>query len=251
MHVALFVTCLVDLMRPSVGFASIKLLQAAGCEVAVPNAQTCCGQPAYNNGDVANGRALARNVIRAFTAYPYVVVPSGSCAGMLRVHYPRLFAADSDWADEAASLARRTYELTEFLVDVAGYAPEGVSHDGRVAYHDSCASLREIGVEAQPRHLLGAVRDLELVSLPGAEECCGFGGTFCVKYPEISTHLVDARIEAVARSGADTLVGADLGCLLNIAGRLHRRDRPCRVFHVAELLADMTDRPAIAEIPAP
>lgn len=248
MRVALFVTCLVDLYRPRVGFAAVRLLERAGCEVAVP-VQTCCGQPAYNNGDLEDARAIARQVIAAFEGFDYVVAPSGSCAGMLKCHYPTLFEDEPNWAERAAALAARTHELTAFLVDELGRDDFGARYEGRVTYHDSCSSLREMKVYDQPRRLLERVEGLQLNELGDSEVCCGFGGTFCVKYPELSGRMVDDKAARIHETGAETLLAADLGCLLNIAGRLHRLDRPVRVYHVAEVLADMTDGPGLGEAP--
>jgi L-lactate dehydrogenase complex protein LldE len=239
-RVGLFVTCLVDLMRPSIGFAAVKLLEQAGCTVEVPSAQTCCGQPAYNSGDTADTRAIARNVIAAFEGYDYVVAPSGSCAGMIREHYPALFADAPDLYARAQHLAKRTYELVSFLVDIRGMKAVAARYDGVATYHDSCSGLRELGVKAQPRTLLASVAGLSLKELPGAEICCGFGGTFCVKYPEISTRMVDDKAADILATGADTLLAGDLGCLMNMAGRLARRGDRVKVRHVAEVLADMT-----------
>ena len=241
MRVALFVTCLVDLHRPTVGFAAIKLLEDAGCTVVVPAAQTCCGQPAYNSGDRRTAQAIGRQVIDAFEGFDAVVVPSGSCGGMLHHHLPLLFDHDPALKVRAEAVARVTYELTAFLADVLHIAPPAVTYDGVVTYHDSCSGLRELGIKAQPRALLAGVAGLQLVEMAEAELCCGFGGTFCVKYPEISTRMVSDKTADVAKSGADTLLAGDLGCLLNMAGRLTRQGSPVRVRHVAEVLAGMTD----------
>lgn len=247
MKVGFFVTCLVDLFRPTVGFAAIKLLEEAGCEVEVPRAQTCCGQPAYNSGDKEDTKGIARQVIEIFEPYEYVVVPSGSCAGMIKVHYPELFADEPAWAQRAHDLARRTYELVSFLVDVRGKEAFEVRYDGTITYHDSCSGLRELGIKAQPRKLLGTVAGLTLKELPDSEVCCGFGGTFCVKYPEISTRMVEDKTKNIKATGADTLLAGDLGCLLNIAGRLKREGSPIKARHIAEVLAGMADGPAIGE----
>jgi len=246
-RVGLFVTCLVDLFRPSVGFAAVKLLEAAGCTVEVPAAQTCCGQPAYNSGDRTDARAIAIQVIAAFEPYDYVVAPSGSCGGMLREHYPGLFADDPAMQARARALAARTHELISFLADVRGMTRVESRYDGTITYHDSCSGLRELGVKQQPRRLLASVAGLKLVELPGAEICCGFGGTFCVKYPEISDKIVGEKTADIARTGADTLLAGDMGCLLNMAGKLQREGRPVQVRHVAEVLAGMADGPAIGE----
>ena len=250
--VGLFVTCLVDLYRPSVGFAAVKLLEQAGCTVEVPTLQTCCGQPAFNSGDRADTKTIARNVIEVFEGYDYTVVPSGSCGGMIKEHYPELFDDEPDWAQRAKRLAARTWELISFLHDVREVESVPAQYDGVVTYHDSCSGLRELGVKHQPRALLAAVRGLKLKELPGSEVCCGFGGTFCVKYPEISDKMVQAKAEDVLATGADTLLAGDLGCLLNMAGKLKRLRTeqgvaPVKVRHVAEVLADATDTPPIGE----
>jgi len=240
-RVALFVTCLVDIHRPSVGFAAIQLLEAAGCQVEVPRAQTCCGQPAYNSGDRATTRALLESYLEAFAGYDYVVVPSGSCGGMLREHMPQLFDDDPNLRARADALAAKTYELISFLTDVRGVTSTNAAYAGTVTYHDSCAGLRELGVKDQPRVLLGQVAGLKLAEMTEPEVCCGFGGTFCVKYPDISTRMVADKTRDIAATGADTLLAGDMGCLLNMAGRLHREGSAIKVRHVAEVLAGMTD----------
>jgi L-lactate dehydrogenase complex protein LldE len=239
-RVALFVTCLVDLYRPSIGFAAAKLIEATGCTVEVP-VQTCCGQPAYNSGDRADTRLIARQVVDAFEGYDHVVAPSGSCAGMIREHYPALLADDPALFQRAQHLAKRTHELVSFLVDVMGMKAVDARYDGVVTYHDSCSGLRELGVKEQPRTLLRSVAGLRLKELPGGEVCCGFGGTFCIKYPEISDKMVADKAADVAATGADTLLAGDLGCLLNMAGKLTRQGAPVRVRHVAEVLAGTAD----------
>ena len=241
MRVALFVTCLVDLFRPTVGFAAVKLLEDAGCTVEVPRRQTCCGQPAYNSGDRAASKAIALQVFDAFAGYDYVVAPSGSCAGMLRVHYPELFADDSENLPRARELAERSWELVSFLVDVCGMQAVVANWQRTITYHDACSGLRELGVKLQPRQLLASVAGLELMELPGAEVCCGFGGTFCIKYPEISDKMVSDKATDIAATGAEAVLAGDLGCLLNMAGKLYRQGRHVEVRHVAEVLAGMTD----------
>ena len=237
-RVGLFATCLVDLFRPSVGFAAAKLIEDSGCDVEVPEGQTCCGQPAFNSGDNADAAALARRAIAMLEGYDYVVVPSGSCGGMIREHYPELLAGDREWAPRARHVAARTWELTAFLHEVRGLRIEGVRHDGVVTYHDSCSGLRELGVKAQPRALLAGVAGATLKELPGAEICCGFGGTFSVKYGEVSAAIVDEKIGNIAASGARCVVLGDLGCMLNIEGRLRRQgDESTRVLHIAQVLA--------------
>jgi L-lactate dehydrogenase complex protein LldE len=248
-NVGLLVTCLVDAWRPSVGFAAVSLLEQAGCRVSAPRRQTCCGQPAYNAGARADAKALARIVVETFEAFDFVVVPSGSCAGMVRCHYPALLADDPAMAGRARALAARTWELVSFLTDVCGVdaAPSGFS--GSLTYHDGCSGLRELGVRHQPRLLLSSMPGAELREHDAAETCCGFGGTFCVKYPDISTAMVDAKIDSIERSGADTVVAGDLGCLLNIAGRLSRRGGRVAARHVAEILAGMTEDAPIGGAP--
>ncbi|MBM3531811.1 MAG: (Fe-S)-binding protein [Alphaproteobacteria bacterium] len=246
-RVGLFVTCLVDLMRPSVGFAAIRLLENAGCRVEVPETQTCCGQPAYNSGDRRDTRDIARSVVAAFAGYDYVVVPSGSCAGMIHEHYPALFADEPETLAKAQDLARRTHELTSFLVDVMKVERVGAAYSGTVTYHDSCSGLRELKVKRQPRRLLASVSGLTLKELPGAEICCGFGGTFCVKYPDISERMATEKADDIKATGADTLLAGDMGCLMNMAGKLQRQGSGVRVRHVAEVLAGVTDTPPIGE----
>lgn len=242
MRVGLFVTCLVDLMRPRIGFAALKLLGAAGCEVVVPATQTCCGQPGYNSGDRASARALARKVMDEFEGCDYVVAPSGSCAGMIRVHYPELFHDDPGTQERVNRLCARTHELTDFLANVVRLDRMPGSFNGTITYHDSCSGLRELGVKAQPRALLAKVPGLKLKEMEEAETCCGFGGTFAVKFGEISTHIAERKCANIAACGADAVVLGDLGCMLNIEGRLRRRgDMKTKVLHVAEVLAGQDD----------
>lgn len=244
--VGLFVTCLVDLMRPSVGFAAVKLLEQAGCVVHVPT-QTCCGQPAFNSGDRRTARAIAEQVIAEFSRYDYVVAPSGSCAGQIKAHFPELFADDPNLSARANALAAKTYELISFLVDVRGMSAVDANYDGDVTYHDSCSGLRELGVKRQPRKLLASVKGLSLIEMKENETCCGFGGTFAVKYGEISDSIVGKKTENISASGASLLLAGDLGCLMNMAGKLQREGKPIKARHVAEILAGVTDEPAIGE----
>jgi L-lactate dehydrogenase complex protein LldE len=244
-RVGLFVTCLIDFFRPSVGFAAVKLLEDAGCNVEVPS-QSCCGQPAFNSGDRADARALAEQVIAAFDKFDYIVVPSGSCAGMLKAHYPELFRGDPNWQPRADAFAAKCFELISFLVDIMGVTATSAQFAGTVAYHDACSGLRELGVKAQPRALLASVAGLKLAEMHDADVCCGFGGTFCVKYPEISNAIVAKKLANIKASGAGTLLAGDLGCLMNMAGKLAREGARVEVRHVAEVLAGMTDEPAIA-----
>ena len=246
-HVALFITCLVDLFRPSVGFSAVKILEQAGCRISVPEAQTCCGQPAYNSGDSKDAADIARQVIAAFDGYDYVVAPSGSCAGMIKHHYPRLFDTDPDQQAKAQALADRTFELMSFLTDVLNVPSISGAFAAKAAYHDSCSGLRELGVKRQPRQLLAGIDGLTLEEYEGAESCCGFGGTFCVKYDDISDKIVTSRLGELARTDADYLLGGDLGCLFNLAGKLKRQGSAIQVRHAAEVLAGLTDTPAIGE----
>lgn len=245
-RVGLFATCLVDLFRPSVGFASVKLLQDAGCEVHVPVAQTCCGQPAYNSGDRADTREIAEQVIEAFEGFDFIVAPSGSCASMLKKHYPGLFAGDAKWEGRAKAFSGKCHELVSFLTDVMMVRDTGAALDAKITYHDSCSGLRELGIREQPRKLLGNVSGVEVREMTDSDVCCGFGGTFCVKYSDISNAIVTKKVGNIDTSGADMLLAGDLGCLMNMAGKLKREGSPVEVRHVAEVLAGMTDTPPIA-----
>src|ERR1700710_3046687 len=218
-RVGLFVTCLVDLHRPSVGFAAITLLERAGCQVEVPRAQTCCGQPAYNSGDRRTARDLAAGIVDAFIGYDYVVVPSGSCAGMLSHHLPHLFDDDPNLRARADALAAKTYELVAFLTDVLGITQVAAQSAETFTYHDSCSGLRELGIKQQPRALLASM-GATIAEMKEPEICCGFGGTFCVKYPDISVRMVSDKTKDIVATGAETVLAGDLGCLLNIAGGL-------------------------------
>ncbi len=239
MRVALLVTCLVDLVRPGIGFSAVKLLEHAGCEVVVPSQQTCCGQPAWNSGDRAGARSLAQKLLDDFEGCDHVVAPSGSCAGMIRTHLIDLFRDDPALQVRAAALSGRTYELTDFLLNVAGIGalPEAARAAIKVTYHDACSGLRELGVKRQPRELLARVPGLELVEMNECQACCGFGGTFAVKFGAISTAIVDEKCAHIKASGADAVVLGDLGCIMNIEGRLRRTGDATRVLHVAEVLA--------------
>ena len=244
--VGLFVTCVVDTIRPSVGFAAVKLLEDAGCRVVVPS-QTCCGQPAYNSGDRANAKAIARRTMQAFADCDFIVAPSGSCAGQLAKHYPELFADEPDMAMRAQAFAAKCRELISFLVDERGMTSVTATYSGLVTYHDSCSGLRELGVKTQPRKLLESVEGLRLLEMEESETCCGFGGLFAVKYGELSGAIVTEKCGHVVASGADTLLAGDLGCLMNMVGNQQRQGRRVKAYHVAEVLAGMTDAPAIGE----
>lgn len=242
--VALFVTCLADLMRPSVARASITLLEDAGFAVRVPGQQSCCGQPGYNAGDYRGAAAIARQVIARFEHFEYTVLPSGSCAGMMIRHYPRLL--EGEWRERAERFAERVFELTTFLADVAAYHPGTRDRSLVVSYHDACAGFRELGIREQPRKLLTDA-GVQVRELSQRDVCCGFGGTFCAKMPAISADMADHKISDAQASGADTLISGDLGCLLALAGRARRRNIRLRFRHVAEVLAGDVESPAIGE----
>ncbi|MBL6852071.1 MAG: (Fe-S)-binding protein [Alphaproteobacteria bacterium] len=246
-RVGLFVTCLVDLVRPQVGFAAVKLLEQAGCQVEVPAAQTCCGQPAWNAGADAHAVDIARQTIAAFEGFDHVVVPSGSCGGMIKRHYPEVFEKDEAWLARARALAAKTHELMSFLVKVRGMSGVTAQFAKTVCVHDSCSSLREMGVKAEPRALLGSVSGLTIDELKDQQTCCGFGGLFSVKYPEISERMADDKIADALSTKATVLTGGDLGCLLHLKGRMARQGKALEVRHAAEILADMGGEPALGE----
>jgi L-lactate dehydrogenase complex protein LldE len=242
MRVGLLVTCLVDVMRPEIGFSALKLLEAAGCEVVVPENQTCCGQPAYSGGNKDAARELAAKFLDEFEGFDYVVIPSGSCGGTIRTHYDDIFAGHPALLARYARIKERVYELTDFLVTVIKMnqlPPAAASaFRGTVTYHDSCSGLRELNVQRQPRELLARREGVELKEMAQARQCCGFGGAFALKYGDISTAIVDEKCEHIHASGADAVVLGDLGCMLNIEGRLRRTgDTTTRVLHVAQVLA--------------
>ncbi|MFT4613755.1 MAG: L-lactate dehydrogenase complex protein LldE [Bacteroidia bacterium] len=244
-RVSLFVTCLADLFRPSVAFASLQLLERAGCDVSVPLKQTCCGQPAYNAGDFQATIPLAKNVVALLEDADYVVIPSGSCAGMISHHYPNLL--EGEWRERAIAVAAKTFELTSFLTEVVTLEPGTGANIGQVAYHDSCAGLRELSIREQPRELLQSLCSAQVSELELRDVCCGFGGTFCAKMPQISSKMTDDKLKDVLDTGAPLLTGGDLGCLMTIAGRASRLGQDIEVRHVAELLAGNLDGPAIGE----
>lgn len=249
-RVGLFVTCLVDMFRPSVGLAAAKLIEYAGCDVVVPQAQTCCGQPAYNSGDRSDAKALALQTIAAFEGCDYVVAPSGSCAGMLKAHYPRLMEEGTGEHERANEFAARVHELVSFLVDVRGLSNVPGHFEGSVTYHDSCSGLRELSIKSQPRKLLTSIKGLELNEMDDCEICCGFGGAFSVKFPDISNAMVEKKTANIAAADAQILLAGDLGCLMNMAGKLSRQKSHIHCRHVAEILAGELDEPPIAAAPA-
>lgn len=247
MRVGFLVTCLVDLMRPSIGFAALRLLESGGADVYVPPTQTCCGQPAYNSGDRADTITLARKVVQEFEGCDYLVAPSGSCTGMIRTHYPELFAGEPSMLSRIAALALRTYELTDFLVSVLKVERVPGDFAGTLTYHDCCAGLREMGVKTQPRTLLGKLARAELKEMVDCETCCGFGGTFSIKFGDISARMADNKCQNIAEASVGAVVLGDLGCMLNIEGRLRRRgDTKTRVLHIAEVLAGVDEIPGLA-----
>jgi len=245
-RVGLFVTCLVDLFRPSVGIAAARLIEAAGCDVFVPRNQTCCGQPAFNSGDRSNANAIAAQTISAFEGCDYIVVPSGSCAGMLKAHYPELMEGDPEAEEKARDFSNRVHELVSFLIDVRGLSEVPGAFTGTVTYHDSCSGLRELGIKNQPRKLLNSIKGLSLSEMPECEICCGFGGAFSVKFPDISNAMVEKKTASIAAAEPDLVLAGDLGCLMNMAGKLKRQGRNIACRHVAEVLAGELDEAPIA-----
>ncbi|QES47213.1 Fe-S oxidoreductase [Streptomyces venezuelae] len=251
MRVALFVTCVNDALYPATGIAAVRLLERLGVEVDFPPGQSCCGQPQYNTGYRYETEPLVRRTAGAFAGYPYVVTPSGSCAAMIREHYPRIGAKaaaegrGTDLARLAENLVPRVYELTEFLVDVLGVTDVGAYFPHTVTYHPSCHGLRGLGLGDRPRRLLAAVKGLELVELPGAEECCGFGGTFAVKNPDVSAAMAADKLRNAGATGAAVLCGADNSCLAHLDGTLRRQGAPLRTLHLAEILAATEAEPLL------
>ena len=240
--VSLFVTCLVDQLFPEVGVSVVRLLRRLGVEVDFPRDQTCCGQPVFNSGFNREGQLLARRVLRSFQTPQagannhYVVVPSGSCAAMMRVFYPQLFDHNPELLSQAQAFSGRVYELSEFLVKVLRVSDVGSVFEGRVTYHPSCHQLRELAVSREPKVLIGNVKGTELIEMEEAETCCGFGGTFSVKYPHISVGMLDDKVNNIVRTGAGTVVACDMSCLMHIGGALSRRNIAVKPMHLAQLL---------------
>lgn len=235
MKVSLFITCISDIMFPNVGKNTVEILERLGCEVDFPTLQTCCGQPAYNSGYLEEAKGSMKQMIRSFKDAEYVVGPSGSCVGMIR-EYPHVFKGDSEWEKPAQELAAKTFELTQFIVDVLGVKDVGSTFKGKVTYHPSCHMTRILGVKDAPKILLHNVKGIEFVELPSGEDCCGFGGTFSVKKPEISAEMVKEKSRHVTETGAEYLVGGDMGCLMNIGGRMQREGKNVKVIHISEIL---------------
>ncbi|MCS0672460.1 (Fe-S)-binding protein [Cytobacillus firmus] len=235
MKVSLFATCLVDMFQGNAGKAAVELLERLGCEIDFPDAQVCCGQPAYNSGYVKESKEAMKRMIIAFEHAEYVVSPSGSCAYMFH-EYPHVFKGDSVWEPRAKKLAEKTYELTQFIVEVLNVDDVGAKLKGKATYHTSCHMTRLLGVKEAPMRLLKNVKGLEFEELPGKEQCCGFGGTFSVKMAQISEQMVDEKVGHIEETEAEILIGADAGCLMNIGGRIGRQGKPIRVMHIAEVL---------------
>jgi L-lactate dehydrogenase complex protein LldE len=238
MKVDLFVTCLVDQLCPNVGMATAEVLERAGCTVTFDERQTCCGQPAFNTGYRTEAREFAKRFIEIFESSDAeaIVIPSGSCAAMVK-HFHEVFADEPDWQVRADRIASKTHELSSFLVNILGVDNIGAVADGKATWHDACHGLRDLGVHDEPRRLLNKVEGLEFVEMENADVCCGFGGTFSVKYPEISAGILDNKIEMIEKSGADTVVACDASCLMQIAGRLSRLGSKVQTKHIAEVLA--------------
>ncbi|QYR22900.1 (Fe-S)-binding protein [Paenibacillus sp. sptzw28] len=238
MKVSLFITCLADQLYPEVGESVVRLLHDYGCEVDFPQAQLCCGQPAFNSGYQDEAREVARGLIRAFEHSDYVVSPSGSCTGMVHHYYPYLFENEPEWKAKAEALVGKMYEFSQFLVGVLGVTDVGASFPHKVTYHPSCHAMRLLGVREEPQQLIGAVKNIEFTDLPRKEDCCGFGGTFAVKMADMSEAMVCEKAACVCETGAEVLVGTDMGCLMNIGGRLNKEGKPVRVMHLAQLLEE-------------
>ena len=232
----LFIQCLVDVMYPEVGVAMLKIFDKLGIPVDCPTDQTCCGQPAFNAGYRQQAKVAARRFIEIFESKEVIVCPSGSCVAMVRHHYPQLFDGDSPWQRRAEAVAAKTYELSQYLVDVLGIDELGARFSGKLTYHDSCHALRTLGIRQQPRQLIAKVAGAELVEMNESERCCGFGGSFAVKYPDISTAMVTDKVDQIIATGADAVVGIDISCLMNIQGLLSRRKSSVKSVHIAELL---------------
>lgn len=236
--VSLFITCLADNLYPEVGQSVMNVLERIGVKhIDFPSQQTCCGQPAYNSGYQKEAREVAVKFLNDFKNSDYIVCPSGSCTSMIKVFYESLFRGDSRYAGLYESIRNRTYEFTDFLINVLGKSNVGAVYEGRVTYHDSCHALRELGIGSQPRELLRNVKELELIEMDMHDTCCGFGGTFSVKYPDVSTAMLKEKVDCIIQSGADTVVSTDMGCLMNIGGYIKKNNIRVKVHHISEILA--------------
>lgn len=236
-QVSLFIQCLVDVMYPEVGEAMLRIFNKLGISTDCPVDQTCCGQPAFNAGYRKQARVAARRFITLFENSNHIVCPSGSCVHMVRHHFPELFKEDPVWLGRAQRVAQKTYELTEYLIDVLGIDDLGARYDGIVTYHDSCHPLRGLGVREQPRRLIAGVVGTRFIEMQASDRCCGFGGSFSVKYADISTAMVADKVDNIMATGADAVIGVDISCLMNIQGLLSRRKSKIKIMHIAELLA--------------
>lgn len=236
-HATLFIQCIVDGMYPEVGEAMVRLFKRLGITMDYPENQTCCGQPSFNSGYRKEAAKAAKHYIKTFEKSGAIVCPSGSCVSMIRNHYPELFEDEPKWRERAERIGKRTFELTEYLVDILGIADTGAYYSGKVTYHDSCHLNRHLGVSSQPRELINRVNGLTFVEMKDSDKCCGFGGAFSTKYPDISTAMVKEKVQNILDSGADAVVGCDMGCLMNIQGYLNRHNYPVKVMHIAQLLA--------------
>ncbi|MGD1975428.1 MAG: (Fe-S)-binding protein [Desulfobacterales bacterium] len=235
--VTLFIQCLVDGIYPEAGEAVVKIFRKLGIDLVCPTTQTCCGQPAFNAGYRREAGVAAKRFIDIFETAQVIVCPSGSCVTMVRHHYPQLFDDNDLWLQRAMQVAAKTYELTEYLVDVLGVQDVGAHYDGKITYHDSCHLLRNLRIQSQPRKLLSKVSGAEFIEMHDADRCCGFGGSFAVKYGDISSAMVTDKVNNIVASGADTVVGCDMGCLMNIQGMLNRRESDIKTMHIAQILA--------------
>jgi L-lactate dehydrogenase complex protein LldE len=235
--VTLFIQCLVDGIYPEAGEAVVKIFRKLDIDLICPTTQTCCGQPAFNAGYRREAGVAAKRFIDIFETAQVIVCPSGSCVTMVRHHYPQLFEDDDPWLQRAKQVAAKTYELTEYLVDVLGVKDLGARYDGKITYHDSCHLLRNLRIQSQPRKLLSKVSGAEFIEMHDADRCCGFGGSFAVKYADISSAMVTDKVNNIVASGADTVVGCDMGCLMNIQGMLNRVGSDIKIMHIAQILA--------------
>ncbi|OQW99435.1 MAG: Fe-S oxidoreductase [Desulfobacteraceae bacterium A6] len=235
--VTLFIQCIIDGIFPEVGVAVVRIFEKLGISVKCPAEQTCCGQPAFNSGYRKEAKRAAEHFINVFDDAEAIVCPSGSCVNMVRNHYPELFRDDAKQLEMAKGIGVRTFELTEYLVDVLGLEDLGSRYDGRITYHDSCHLMRGIGVKEQPRKLIRKIQGAEFIEMKDSDKCCGFGGAFSVKYPEISTAILEDKVKNIIDSNAEVVTGCDMGCLMNIQGILSRRGLPVKTLHIAQLLA--------------
>lgn len=242
MQVSLFVTCLADVFRPNVAISTVHILERLGIKVNFPQDQTCCGQVAFNAGFWDDARKVAKHFLNVFKNAEYIIAPSGSCVSMVKKNYPLLFEKDIELKQIVDKVSSRIYELTEFLVNILKVENLGSTYNGKVVYHDSCHLLRELGIRSEPRRLIQNIKGLELCEMKESEVCCGFGGVFSIKFPIISTAITQQKVECIRKSGANTIVATDLGCLLQIEGLLRRQRIPIKTMHIAELLDQESHR---------